>query len=443
MNIRILYEDNHLLVVEKPVNIPVQGDSSGDEDLLSMLKGYIKQKYNKPGEVYLGLVHRLDRPVGGVMVFARTSKAASRLSSQFARNTAKKRYASVVCGNTPPCEKLTCHMAKDEKTGTAYVVSASSPSAKSAALFYRRIAKTNELSLIDIELFTGRHHQIRLQCSHSGFPIWGDQRYNKSAKVGQQIALFAYSLTLTHPTTKERMTFTAKPTGKIWECFDKHLDTLMSGISLVYSDNDIIVVNKPYGLSVTIADGEKDTLESRLCSVYGTVYPVHRLDATTSGLIIFARNTQAKASLDTAIASRTLDKVYRCIVKGTPPHKEATLKSWAVKDEQSAKTLVFDTYRANAKEMITAYRVLKSKDDLSLLEVSLITGRTHQIRAHLSHIGNPILGDDKYGDRAFNAQKKRTDVHLCSIRLVLHFENSDYLARLNGKMFEITEPFSL
>ncbi len=443
MNIPILYEDNHLLVVEKPVNMPVQADSSLDADLLSTLKGYIKEKYNKPGEVYLGLVHRLDRPVGGVMVFARTSKAASRLSAQFAQNTAKKRYAAIVCGDVKSEEKLTCHIVKDEKTGNAFVAPSSVPSAKAAALFYKRIAKSNDLSLIDVELFTGRHHQIRIQCASSGFPIWGDQRYNKSAKAGEQIALFSYSLTFTHPTTKEELNFTALPKGKSWSPFHEQLRGLINAVTILYSDNDIVVANKPYGLSVAAADGGSDTLESRLNKLYKKVYPVHRLDATTSGIIIFARNEQAKSSLDNAIANRQLDKFYRCIVKGTPTDSSATLHAFGVKDETNSKLRVYDSPRPCSKEIITAYRVIKSVNDSSLLEVRLITGRMHQIRAHLSHAGFPLLGDDKYGDRAFNAQKKRTEVQLCSIRLVLHFNSDDYLSHLDGKSFDITEPFSL
>lgn len=443
MNINILYEDNHLLVVEKPVNMPVQADSSHDIDLLTTLKGYIKEKYNKPGEVYLGLVHRLDRPVGGVMVFARTSKAASRLSAQFAQNTAKKRYAAIVCGKTRGEEKLACYIKKDEKTGNACVVPPSAHGAKSAALYYRCIAQKDNLSLIDVELFTGRHHQIRLQCAHGNFPIWGDQRYNKNAKPGEQIALFSYSLTLTHPTKKEEMHFTALPEGRSWSAFSEELRGLINAVPVIYSDDDIVVVNKPYALPVAEKDSEGDTLETRLNKIYKKVYPVHRLDATTSGIIVFAKNEKAKASLDNAIALRQLEKFYHCIVKGTPKTESALLKAWAVKDEKAKKTQVYSSKVPYSKEMITQYRVLKTSADSSLLEVRLITGRTHQIRAHLSHTGHPLVGDDKYGDRVFNAQKKRTEVQLCSVRLVLHFEKDDYLFRLDGKSFEITPPFSL
>ena len=148
----ILYEDNHIIVAVKPPNIPVQADESGDLDMLTMLKGYIKEKYNKPGNVFLGLCHRLDRPVGGVMVFARTSKAAQRITDQFAKKQAHKKYAAVVCGKAKPHKRLECFMKKDEKTFSSYICSESTPGAKSAILNYRCTAKKGDLSLLDIDL---------------------------------------------------------------------------------------------------------------------------------------------------------------------------------------------------------------------------------------------------------------------------------------------------
>ena len=201
--INILYEDNHIIVVEKPINIPVQEDDSKDKDLLTMIKEYIKVKYNKPGNVYVGLVHRLDRPVGGIMVFAKTSKAASRHSEQMRVKDIKKKYYAVVEGIVKDSDTLIDYLSKNTKTNTVYV----DKNGKEAVLSYKRVKMINNLSLVDIELKTGRNHQIRVQFSSRNTPLWGDQRYNKNAKVGEQIALYSYYLSFIHPTTKEVMEF--------------------------------------------------------------------------------------------------------------------------------------------------------------------------------------------------------------------------------------------
>lgn len=207
---KILYEDNHLLVVEKPVNIPVQADDSNDSDLLSMLKGYLKEKYNKPGNVYLGLVHRLDRPVGGVMVFARTSKAASRLSKIIADRKLNKTYLAVVEGNTvKKSDTLEDYLIKNSKTNTVTVTT--SDKGKYACLDYELINSRDDLNLVRINLHTGRSHQIRVQFSSRNMPLWGDQRYNTNSKIHQQIALWSYQLSFPHPITKEVLTFTSEP----------------------------------------------------------------------------------------------------------------------------------------------------------------------------------------------------------------------------------------
>jgi len=200
--INIIYEDNHLLVVEKPVNIPVQADSSKDKDLLTLLKGYIKEKYNKPGNVYLGLVHRLDRPVGGIMVFAKTSKAASRLSKQVKDKTMVKTYMAVVEGKPEKKGTLKDKLEKDPKTNITKV----SKNGKEAILNYELIDTKEKLSLVEINLITGRSHQIRVQFSSRNYPLYADQKYNKNAEKGQ-IALFAKKLEFIHPTTKEKLTF--------------------------------------------------------------------------------------------------------------------------------------------------------------------------------------------------------------------------------------------
>lgn len=205
-NMKVIFEDNHLLVVEKPENTPMQEDSSKDDDLLSIAKVYIKEKYQKPGNVYLGLVHRLDRPVGGVCVFAKTSKAASRLSSMINSHSFKKEYLAVVeDNNLKDKDILEDNLLKDEKTNMVKV----DPRGKKASLAYEVIKRKDNLALVHIYLETGRSHQIRVQFSSRNHPLWGDQRYNAHAKVGEQIALHAYKLKFPHPVTKEEMTFTS------------------------------------------------------------------------------------------------------------------------------------------------------------------------------------------------------------------------------------------
>ena len=202
-NINILYEDNHLLVVEKPINVPVQEDESKDKDLLNILKEYIKEKYNKPGNVYLGLVHRLDRPVGGVMVFAKTSKCASRLSDQIRLNKFNKIYNAVVMNNINKCGKLENYLLKDTKKNIVKVDN----NGKLSILEYKKLEYKDNMSLIEIKLRTGRSHQIRVQLSYNGNPLYGDQKYNKNAKVGEQLALFARKLEFYHPITNQLLTF--------------------------------------------------------------------------------------------------------------------------------------------------------------------------------------------------------------------------------------------
>ena len=218
--IPVLYEDNHLLVVVKPPNLPVQADRSGDDDLLSIMKRYIGNKYQKPGAVYLGLVHRLDRPVGGVMVFARTSKAASRLSRAFAEHAQDKRYLAVLQGTLPGPRVLEDDLWKDPATGTVRVVPPDTPGAKHARLTTSPLCTRGGLTLAEVQLDTGRAHQIRVQHAHAGLPLWGDARYG-GGRPGQQIALWAVSLSFEHPVRREPVHFAAKPprTGA-WAEFD-------------------------------------------------------------------------------------------------------------------------------------------------------------------------------------------------------------------------------
>ena len=204
----ILYEDNHILVVEKPENVLSQEDKTKDIDMLSLLKDYIKEKYNKPGNVYLGLVHRLDRPVGGVMVFAKTSKAASRLSEQIKKNEIEKTYIAVVKDIGIDDEgEFVDHLEKGPNG-----ISAVSKKGKLSKLSYQVLERVDDKALVRIKLQTGRHHQIRVQFSSRGFYICGDQRYGKEDKT--QIALFAYRLVFRHPVTKNMMEFELLPVEK-------------------------------------------------------------------------------------------------------------------------------------------------------------------------------------------------------------------------------------
>ena len=220
--IKVIYEDNHLLVVEKPVNILSQGDDTNDKDMVNLLKQYIKEKYNKPGNVFIGLVHRLDRPVGGAMVFAKTSKAASRLSEQVRNKTFKKTYRAVIHGTIDKKEStLKDYLYKNKKTNMVSVVNKNHKEAKNAELSYETLDKKNGFSLVEIDLKTGRPHQIRVQFASRKHPLFGDQRYGQDVnKVGQQISLWSYKIEIQHHTTKERMEFICEPPKEYpWNTF--------------------------------------------------------------------------------------------------------------------------------------------------------------------------------------------------------------------------------
>lgn len=222
----VLYEDNHIIVVKKLPNIPSQADKTEDIDMLSIIKQYLKEKYNKPGDVYLGLVHRLDRPVGGVMVFAKTSKSASRLSNQVREKIFKKRYLAVVDGKFEKKEGiLEDYLYKDERNNISKVVDKNKKNAKLAKLDYKVLTynELKKLSLVKINLHTGRHHQIRVQLSNAGHSIFGDQKYGKRGQ-GKQIALWAYELTIEHPITNELMTFKCLPESNGTWCILKNIE---------------------------------------------------------------------------------------------------------------------------------------------------------------------------------------------------------------------------
>lgn len=210
---KVLYEDNQIIVVEKEPNIPSQQDKTGDLDMLTIVKQYIKEKYNKPGEAYIGLVHRLDRPVGGVMVFARTSKSASRLSEQVRNKTLQKTYIATVDGKIESKTGiLEDYLYKDERNNISKVVGKEKKNAKLAKLEYEVINydEKRDLTTVKIKLYTGRHHQIRVQFANFGHSLYGDQKYGTRGK-GKQIRLWASEIVFEHPVKKTIMKFESKP----------------------------------------------------------------------------------------------------------------------------------------------------------------------------------------------------------------------------------------
>lgn len=223
INLKVIYEDNHIIVVEKPANIPSQGDKTGDLDMLTIIKAYLKEKYNKPGNVYLGLVHRLDRPVGGVMVFAKTSKAAARLSEQVREKVFKKKYLVIVNGKFEEKKgTLKDYLLKNERLNKSRVVEEGTKNSKYAELDYEvlKYDKEQNLSLLKINLHTGRHHQIRVQLSSRDHSIYGDAKYNGRGSA-RQLYLWAYELTIQNVISKEEMTFTSIPEKeKAWKILE-------------------------------------------------------------------------------------------------------------------------------------------------------------------------------------------------------------------------------
>ena len=214
--LKILYEDNHLLALVKPVGISTMGLPEGEETLLTMARDYIKQKYNKPGNVYLGVVSRLDTPVSGVVLFARTSKAAARINDQFRNRTVTKSYDALVEGNIHPGEaELVNRMCEDPRHRKMWITQSAGQDAKDARLSYKKIAFSNAVSHVRVQLETGRKHQIRLQLSHHGYPILGDRKYGAKTVFPDGIALHARILTVQHPISGESITLEA-PFPEAW-----------------------------------------------------------------------------------------------------------------------------------------------------------------------------------------------------------------------------------
>ncbi len=220
MDLSVIYEDNHLLVVKKPYGVLSQSDITGDDDMLSLCKAYVKKKYNKPGDVYLGLVHRLDRPTGGVMVFARTSKAAARLAKQIQFGKFEKSYMAVLTARPREDKaKLVHYLLKDENERIAKVVNTENKGAKRAELEYEVLDEKDGLTLVSVRLLTGRFHQIRAQFNEIGCSVYGDMKYGKR-DVKDKLALFACEVCLEHPTRKKNMCFNAEPKQYPFSLFD-------------------------------------------------------------------------------------------------------------------------------------------------------------------------------------------------------------------------------
>ncbi|MBQ6018318.1 MAG: RluA family pseudouridine synthase [Clostridiales bacterium] len=218
--VKVLYEDNHIITAIKPAGVLSQGDGSDSPDILTILKAYIKEKYEKPGEVYLGLVHRLDRPVSGVMVFARTSKAASRLSEQIRQRKVDKIYRCVVDGVLEGEGRLENYISKDEARNMVTVTDTEKPGFKASYLDYKALSSKDGMTLVEVKLGTGRSHQIRAQMAHSGYPLIGDQKYGKKDIRTKDIALEAYKLSFEHPVKREFITFEAPiPSVFPWSLF--------------------------------------------------------------------------------------------------------------------------------------------------------------------------------------------------------------------------------
>lgn len=224
----IVYEDNHLLVAVKPPNLLTQGDATGDDCLLNQLKRYIKEKYAKPGDVYLGLVHRLDRPVGGLVAFARTSKAAARLSEQLRTHAMAREYLAVVeNGDAMPDGGALCDWLQKDVNGGVRPVPPGTEDAREARLRFRVLARASGTALARITLETGRKHQIRVQLAHAGYPIAYDMRYGRGRR-GQSVALWGAVLRLMHPTLRETMAFVSFPRGTAYAPFSDAINRFLS-----------------------------------------------------------------------------------------------------------------------------------------------------------------------------------------------------------------------
>lgn len=216
----VLYEDNHIIIVNKTCSEIVQGDKTGDKPLSEIVKEYLKEKYNKPGNVFCGVTHRLDRPVSGIVVFAKTSKALSRLNEMFKRKEIKKTYWAIV-KNTPKASEgtLTYYLVKNEKQNKSYAYDTEKPNSKLAILHYKLIARSEKYNLLEIDLETGRHHQIRCELAKIGCPIKGDLKYGfERSNPDGGISLHARHISFIHPVSKELIEVSAPlPDDRLWK----------------------------------------------------------------------------------------------------------------------------------------------------------------------------------------------------------------------------------
>ena len=218
----VVYEDNHIIIVNKQSGEIVQGDKTGDRPLSDIVKDYIKEKYQKPGAVFLGVVHRLDRPVSGLVVFARTSKALTRLNKMFAEGEVHKTYWALVKNAPQETEATLTHwLVHNEKQNKSYAYATEKPNAKKAILKYRLIGKSDNYSLLEVQLMTGRHHQIRCQLAAMGCPIKGDLKYGAPrSNPDGSISLLSRKMEFIHPVSKERITVEAPlPDDPLWQAF--------------------------------------------------------------------------------------------------------------------------------------------------------------------------------------------------------------------------------
>ena len=221
---KVLYEDNHIIVINKAAGEIVQGDKTGDESLCDTMKAYIKEKYAKPGNVFIGLPHRLDRPVSGIVVFAKTSKALERLNRMFSEGSVKKIYWALTKGIPQPAEaELVSWILRNEKMNKSFSYPKEVKGSKRAILHYRLAAASQNYNLIEVELKTGRHHQIRCQLSSIGCPIKGDLKYGaQRSNPDGSISLHARYIEFVHPVSKEQIAITAPlPDDRLWQSFEK------------------------------------------------------------------------------------------------------------------------------------------------------------------------------------------------------------------------------
>ncbi len=345
----ILYEDNHLLIVNKRCGDLVQPDPSGESALEDQIKGFIKKRDAKPGEVFLGVVHRIDRPVSGAVIFAKTSKALARLNEMIREGRIHKVYWALTEATPDPESGELCHyILRDGKTNRSRAYDAPKGDAKQARLRYATLGAGTNYTLVEVELLTGRHHQIRAQLSKIGCPIRGDLKYGARRSLpGGGISLHSRRVEFEHPVRREPLSVTAPvPAGdNLWTYFE------------------------------------------------------HRIDRPVSGAVIFAKTSKALARLNEMIREGRIHKVYWALTEATPDPESGELCHYILRDGKTNRSRAYDAPKGDAKQARLRYATLGAGTNYTLVEVELLTGRHHQIRAQLSKIGCPIRGDLKYGAR--------------------------------------------